>query len=429
MLRAPELVARSTRRARGVTRRRARSARAIFELAGLVVAGTTTRARSTGSRRRAPSSSAATRVVAEPGLVRVGDRELRVRPARDRHRLVAGDPADRRARRGRLLDERGGDRGDRGARLARSCSAAAPSDASSRSSSCGSGSQVTLVAGATSGCCRASTRRPRRSSRQASATTASTFASARTSTSVDGAAACSRRRRRGCRSTGCSSRPAVGRTWTASSRSGSRSRGADRGRRAAARRRERLGDRRRHRHRALHARRQVPRAHRRLRHGGPRRARRPPRDPGDDLHGPAGGDRRERSTGGVASTWPLSSTPRLATYERPKRDGFVKLAADPERRVAHRRRRRRAGGRRVAPAADARDPGGDADRGAPRRDPALPDVQRGRLPRAARAEPRPLRRRLRQTRLPSAVRPRPTRAGRPPRPGEPGRHLRGSSGG
>jgi len=41
----------------------------------------------------------------------------------------------------------------------------------------------------------------------------------------------------------------------------------NRGRRANARRRERVGARRRHRHRAVHTRRQVPRAHRRLRHG------------------------------------------------------------------------------------------------------------------------------------------------------------------
>ncbi len=36
---------------------------------------------------------------------------------------------------------------------------------------------------------------------------------------------------------------------------------------------------------------------------------------------------------GVTATWPLTSTPRLSTYERPKRAGFVKIAADPERRV------------------------------------------------------------------------------------------------
>ena len=36
---------------------------------------------------------------------------------------------------------------------------------------------------------------------------------------------------------------------------------------------------------------------------------------------------------GVTSTWELASTPRLSTYERPKRRGFLKVAADPERRV------------------------------------------------------------------------------------------------
>jgi pyruvate/2-oxoglutarate dehydrogenase complex dihydrolipoamide dehydrogenase (E3) component len=37
--------------------------------------------------------------------------------------------------------------------------------------------------------------------------------------------------------------------------------------------------------------------------------------------------------GGVSSTWQLTSVPRLSTYERPKRHGFVKVVADPERRV------------------------------------------------------------------------------------------------
>ncbi len=39
------------------------------------------------------------------------------------------------------------------------------------------------------------------------------------------------------------------------------------------------------------------------------------------------------TTGGVSSTWQLTSVPRLATYERPKRPGFVKVVADPKRRV------------------------------------------------------------------------------------------------
>jgi pyruvate/2-oxoglutarate dehydrogenase complex dihydrolipoamide dehydrogenase (E3) component len=37
--------------------------------------------------------------------------------------------------------------------------------------------------------------------------------------------------------------------------------------------------------------------------------------------------------GGVSSTWDLQSVPRLSTYERPKRAGFIKVVADPERRV------------------------------------------------------------------------------------------------
>jgi pyruvate/2-oxoglutarate dehydrogenase complex dihydrolipoamide dehydrogenase (E3) component len=37
--------------------------------------------------------------------------------------------------------------------------------------------------------------------------------------------------------------------------------------------------------------------------------------------------------GGVSSTWDLQAVPRLTTYERPKRRGFVKVVADPERRV------------------------------------------------------------------------------------------------
>jgi dihydrolipoamide dehydrogenase len=35
----------------------------------------------------------------------------------------------------------------------------------------------------------------------------------------------------------------------------------------------------------------------------------------------------------VTARWELTATPRTSTYERPKRAGFVKVAADPERRV------------------------------------------------------------------------------------------------
>jgi pyruvate/2-oxoglutarate dehydrogenase complex dihydrolipoamide dehydrogenase (E3) component len=36
---------------------------------------------------------------------------------------------------------------------------------------------------------------------------------------------------------------------------------------------------------------------------------------------------------GRTASWRLTSTSRLSTYERPKRDGFVKVAADPDRRT------------------------------------------------------------------------------------------------
>jgi pyruvate/2-oxoglutarate dehydrogenase complex dihydrolipoamide dehydrogenase (E3) component len=39
------------------------------------------------------------------------------------------------------------------------------------------------------------------------------------------------------------------------------------------------------------------------------------------------------TSGGRSATWPLQSVPRLSTYERPKRRGFVKVVADPDRRV------------------------------------------------------------------------------------------------
>jgi len=39
------------------------------------------------------------------------------------------------------------------------------------------------------------------------------------------------------------------------------------------------------------------------------------------------------TSGGASARWELPAIPRLSTYERPKRDGFVKVVADPERRV------------------------------------------------------------------------------------------------
>jgi dihydrolipoamide dehydrogenase len=42
---------------------------------------------------------------------------------------------------------------------------------------------------------------------------------------------------------------------------------------------------------------------------------------------------RTDEDGLVSARWELTSTPRLSTYERPKRDGFVRLFADPAERV------------------------------------------------------------------------------------------------
>ena len=39
------------------------------------------------------------------------------------------------------------------------------------------------------------------------------------------------------------------------------------------------------------------------------------------------------SDGLVTARWELTSTPRSATYEKPRRPGFVKVAADPDRRI------------------------------------------------------------------------------------------------
>jgi pyruvate/2-oxoglutarate dehydrogenase complex dihydrolipoamide dehydrogenase (E3) component len=42
---------------------------------------------------------------------------------------------------------------------------------------------------------------------------------------------------------------------------------------------------------------------------------------------------RTDGDGVVSVRWELTSTPRLATYERPKRDGFVRVFADPAERI------------------------------------------------------------------------------------------------
>ncbi|MGH2933840.1 MAG: hypothetical protein ACRDL2_04915 [Gaiellaceae bacterium] len=42
---------------------------------------------------------------------------------------------------------------------------------------------------------------------------------------------------------------------------------------------------------------------------------------------------RTDGEGVVSVRWELTQTPRLSTYERPKREGFVRLFADPKERV------------------------------------------------------------------------------------------------
>jgi dihydrolipoamide dehydrogenase len=39
------------------------------------------------------------------------------------------------------------------------------------------------------------------------------------------------------------------------------------------------------------------------------------------------------TSGGVSATWQLTAVPRLSTYQRPKEHGFIKVVADPERKV------------------------------------------------------------------------------------------------
>ena len=64
-----------------------------------------------------------------------------------------------------------------------------------------------------------------------------------------------------------------------------------------------------------------------------RTSRRLPRDPGRRLHRPAGGERRQLDGNGMVSARYDITGGRLSTYERPRRPGFVKLAADGARRV------------------------------------------------------------------------------------------------
>ena len=140
------------------------------------------------------------------------------------------------------------------------------------------------------------------------------------------------------------------------------------------------------RHRDVHARRQVPGARRR----GQRRraATRAPTTapiPAVDVHRPAGriGRDDERRRARHVDAGELGGTARRPTSGR-SGPGFLKVFADPERRVLVGAVAVGPGGGRVARPADARHPGRGADRRAARHDPALPDVLRGGLLRRAR---------------------------------------------
>ena len=287
--------------------------------------------------------------VGEPGLVAVGDRELPYDALLVATGSRAARAADRGARRDAALGEPRGD--ERRARFRRAwpSSAAGPSAASWRSATRASAREVTLVQGGEH-------LLPRHGSR-GGGLLAEIFARKASSPL--------RRRRR--KSSGAAADPfrleldtgshggraAPRRHGPKAERGGLRAGGArgarvekrgHRRRRAALGRRRSLGGRRRDRRRALHARRQVPGAHRRGERGRAGRARRLPRRSGRR----SSPIRRSRSVGktagegAVTSSWQLESVSRTSTYQRPKQPGLVKLFADPERARARRRDGRRA---------------------------------------------------------------------------------------
>ena len=153
-----------------------------------------------------------------------------------------------------------------------------------------------------------------------------------------------------------------------------------RDRRAPARGRERLGDRR------LHRRSRSSPTSASTRRGSPPTtsragsAGRLPRDPRGRVHRPA--DRRRRANGGRRASSSGAGTSRRPRAPRPTsgRSGTASSSSPPTRsdERARRRGRGRARGRRVVPAADVRDPRGGPDRHTARRDPALPHLLRGR---------------------------------------------------
>src|SRR5438874_2996247 len=331
-----------------------------------------------------------------------------VRPARPRHRLAARDPADRRARLHRLLDEPRGDPDAQGAAEPRGDGRRA-----GRGRAC-----AVLLSHGLSG----DRRRARRAA--ARALPPRRGRAARGALPRGGDRRPHRRRDRGCGALGWKRRrrsrrrpaenrgasgaaghtaPPVGRLdprdRTPTDRDGTpaerraarprRARSQDlrargRGGRAAARGRRRVGDRRRDRHRAVHARRQVPGAGGRRGHDPSPGQGRLPGDPGRDLHRSGGrgrGPQRRRRPRQHADRAREVAAPLdvRGAGARRLRPGVCRPAAGRPRR----RRLRRAAGGRVARPVHAGDPGRGADRNAPRHDPAVPDLLRGRLLRVA----------------------------------------------
>ena len=115
-------------------------------------------------------------------------------------------------------------------------------------------------------------------------------------------------------------------------------------------------------------------------------ARRLPRDPGGDLHRPAGRVRRghERRRAPSPRAGSSSRVSRTATFQQPEAAGARQAVRRSRAPRARRRRRRRARGRRVDRPADARDQGRGPGRRPPRHHPAVPDLLGGGLLRGAR---------------------------------------------
>ena len=162
-------------------------------------------------------------------------------------------------------------------------------------------------------------------------------------------------------------------------------RGVEVDERLRARRRQRLGDRRHDRHRAVHARRQVPGAG----GGGGHRASATPRPTTAPSRPGCSRIRRSRPSAAPTATGSSargSSSGRCRASRRTSgrsATGFIRVFADPRQRVLVGAVCVGPAGRGVAGAVHARDPGRGPGRDAPRHDPAVPDLLRGRLLRLA----------------------------------------------